>query len=368
MLNNDLLALFGRETAKTLEFDFISPVMEDREANNKERDSQTKALETLKAAGVEITSEVLSWVGLPPTWKIEEPEPAPAPIQATATVGKPLEVEDGAPRNAGGSFHQLVERFRRGTRLLTEPVRNEVDLSEVQRQFENRLKDLLAQWVNITAKQRDQILDQVRLAVTSDDLAALANLHVSSSEAAQALTEAMSDMALEAAQGMAKEAAAQGVRIDPVASDRSLFASVAAATAVLLAQGLANSAGREALRQWSTSTSGDDVVKSVKKYLEGLSTSFVEAHLGGSLTSAQNTGRLNTALSGPTASLYASEAMDSRTCGPCASVDGKWLGNTDDPDTPARVAEVYPNGGYRFCEGGVRCRGTIVAVHRPETV
>jgi hypothetical protein len=49
-------------------------------------------------------------------------------------------------------------------------------------------------------------------------------------------------------------------------------------------------------------------------------------------------------------------------------VDGKWLGNTDDPNTPARVAEVYPNGGYRFCEGGPRCRGTIIAVHRPETV
>ena len=245
---------------------------------------------------------------------------------------------------------------------------NEVDLAEVQRAFELRLDDLLQEWVTITAKQRAEILDQVRLAVTSDDLAALASIHVSTSEAAQALTEAMSGMALEAARGMSREAGAQGVRIDPVASDTSLFASIAAATAVLLAQGLTNTAGRQALRQWSVSTSGDDVVGAVREHLESLSDAFVADNLGGALTSAQNAGRLATALAGPVASLYASEHNDARVCQPCAAVDGKWLGNTDDPDTPARVAEVYPNGGYRFCEGGVRCRGTIVARYRPETV
>ena len=77
-------------------------------------------------------------------------------------------------------------------------VVNELDLAEVQRQFEQRLDDLLQEWVTITAKQRQEILDQVRLAVTSDDLNALASIHVSTSEAAQALTEAMSGMALEA--------------------------------------------------------------------------------------------------------------------------------------------------------------------------
>ena len=107
---------------------------------------------------------------------------------------------------------------------------------------------------------------------------------------------------------------------------------------------------------------------SVREYLESLSTAFPEANLAGALTSAQNTGRLNTALSGPSVALYSSEVMDRNTCRPCSDVDGKWLGNTDDPETPARVAEVYPNGGYRHCEGGVRCRGTVVAVYRPEQV
>lgn len=51
-------------------------------------------------------------------------------------------------------------------------------------------------------------------------------------------------------------------------------------------------------------------------------------------------------------------------CEPCARVNGKWIGNTDDPDITAKVEAVYPNGNYRDCEGGVRCRGQVVAVHR----
>lgn len=79
MLNNDFLPLFGA-TTKNLEFDYISPVLEDREANNAERDSVTSALKTLKEAGVEITSDVLSYLSLPPNWTIAEPPPAPAAV------------------------------------------------------------------------------------------------------------------------------------------------------------------------------------------------------------------------------------------------------------------------------------------------
>ena len=244
----------------------------------------------------------------------------------------------------------------------------DIDLSEVQREFEEALDSLWSGWDEISAQWRRQIVDQVRVAVTSDDLNALAAISVSTADAQEALVEAMVDMALTAAKRMSREAAEQGARIDPVASDSSVFASVAAALVVLLAQGLTNAAGREALRQWSFHTSGDDVSREVGRHLEELSDAFPRMQLGAALTSAQNTGRMNTALSGPVASLYANEVMDRNTCRPCREVDGKWLGNTDDPDTPARVAEVYPNGGYRFCEGGPRCRGTIVAIHRPQQV
>jgi HK97 family phage portal protein len=85
MLNNDFLPLFGPQS-KALEFDYISPVTEDREANNAERDSITTALATLKGAGVKVDKGVLSYLGLPPNWKIEEPEPAPAPVPPPAAI------------------------------------------------------------------------------------------------------------------------------------------------------------------------------------------------------------------------------------------------------------------------------------------
>lgn len=243
---------------------------------------------------------------------------------------------------------------------------NSVDLSKLQRDFERQLDALLAQWFTVTAKQRDQILDQVRAAVTADDVNALARLNISTGEQADILTRAMTEMALTAAQHVTDEAAKQGVRMDPVATDTDKFTVTAAALAALLGGALTNSAGREALRLWSRTTSGDDVARAVREHLDELSTSFVEAHLGGALHSALNAGRLETMLSGPSAAIYASEVMDKNTCPPCARVDGKWIGNSDDPDIVAKVEAVYPNGGYVDCEGGVRCRGTIVTVYRPQ--
>lgn len=244
----------------------------------------------------------------------------------------------------------------------------DIDLDRVQREWERRLDDLIAVWGGITQRQRDQIVDQVRSAITSDDLAAIARVTVTTAEATEALTEAMTDMALAAAREMSREAGRQDVRIDPVASDSAVFAALAGVTTALLAEGLTNSGAREALRRWSPSTTGDEVAAAVQEHLGSLSDSFVRDNLGGMLTSAQNTGRLNTALSGPSAALYASEQMDSNSCGPCKIVNGKWIGNTDDPDIVAKVEAVYPNGGYKACLGGVRCRGAVVAVYRPEQV
>lgn len=253
--------------------------------------------------------------------------------------------------------------------LPTNLAATDIDLSKLQRDWERQLDALLAQWFTVTAKQRDQILDQVRSAVTSDDVAALARLNISSAEQAEILTAAMSEMALNAAQHVTDEAARQGVRIDPVATDTRKFSLTATALAALLAGTLANAAGREALRRWSPQTSGDDVARAVRTHLEGLSTSFIEANLGGALHSAGQAGRLETMLAGPTAALYASEQMDGpRTCKPCRQINGKWIGNSDDPQITAKVEAVYPNGGYVNCEGGVRCRGTVVAIHRPEQV
>jgi len=243
-----------------------------------------------------------------------------------------------------------------------------VDLTRVQREWERQLDTLLDAWFGITADQRRQIEAQVRLAVHADDIAALAKLSVSTAAAEEALVQAMNDMALRAAEHVVDEARDQGVRIDPVSTDRAMFGPFAAAVALLLAEGLTNAAGREALRLWSPQATGDEVSSAVDEHLAALSTSFLETNLGGALTTAQNAGRRDTLLAGPTAAIYASEQMDKNTCGPCRRINGKWIGNSDDPTIADKIAAIYPNGGYTDCEGGRRCRGTVVSIYRPQQV
>lgn len=82
------------------------------------------------------------------------------------------------------------------------------------------------------------------------------------------------------------------------------------------------------------------------------------AALGGG---AQNVGRKAAlAAVGGERTLYASEVLDRNTCGPCQAVDGTDYAREDD------ALADYPSG-YRSCEGGVRCRGTLVAVWESES-
>lgn len=54
--------------------------------------------------------------------------------------------------------------------------------------------------------------------------------------------------------------------------------------------------------------------------------------------------------------IYASELLDSNTCGPCDHIDGQNFA------TLADALAAYPNGTYKDCGGGDRCRGTLVFV------
>jgi hypothetical protein len=72
---------------------------------------------------------------------------------------------------------------------------------------------------------------------------------------------------------------------------------------------------------------------------------------------AQASGRAQAAELLPAAAYYyASELLDRNTCGPCSLVDGREYRTLAD----ARVD--YPDGLYRLCAGGPRCRGTLVTV------
>lgn len=77
-LNHDLLPLFGGSDG--LEFDYDSPVPEDAEAENAERDSKVKAVTDLINAGFD-PGPVLEWAEMPnlPFSKPAPPLPSPGP-------------------------------------------------------------------------------------------------------------------------------------------------------------------------------------------------------------------------------------------------------------------------------------------------
>lgn len=62
----------------------------------------------------------------------------------------------------------------------------------------------------------------------------------------------------------------------------------------------------------------------------------------------------------PGAYFLSSELLDRNTCSPCAAVDGTRYA------TYAAALLDYPLGQYRLCDGGTRCRGTLIMVSARE--
>ncbi len=378
LLNKDFLPLFGA-TAVGLEFDYENPIPADAETDREDLTAHVNAVEKLIKLGFD-PDEACDAVGLP-RMKFEKPAPPPQ----LAPPGAEPDDDESAPDAKALNRAMMAAIMAQSNRLLelTEAGHGahardrspfgaslpDIDLDGVQEDWEAQLGALMDTWAEVTGRQTDEIIEQVRAAVNNHDPQALSMVIVTTSAATQFLAESMIRLAEKASGRVVDEAKDQGVTIsDAAVADAGTLLALAAVTAALLGQSLANAGAREALRRYAPGASGDAVAGAVRAHLDALSPAYLEAQLGGALTSAQNEGRIATMLAGPVASLYASEVMDKRTCGPCSRVNGKFLGVTDDISTPARIDQVYPNGGYAECEGGVRCRGTVVAVWRPETV
>ncbi len=235
----------------------------------------------------------------------------------------------------------------------------------MQEDWQAALTELLAQWDNITAAQRDQIMQQVEVAVDADNPSQLANMVVTTSTATALLMAAMVALAALGAAALVAEAAEQGVHVQPATAEAEELAKIAAATADLLGDGLVNAAGREAVRHYHPTAIGSEVAQSVDDHLASLSDAFLRDNLGGALSRAQAAGRMATLLLAPEASMYSSEILDTAICKPCKQINGKFLGLSSQM---AQVDRLYPNGQYIACLGGVRCRGQVVAVWRPTQV
>jgi hypothetical protein len=357
-LNHKLLPLYG-PTGTGLEFDYANPVPEDVDQEATQLTSRSNAAAALVQAGFD-PAGTLSAVGLP---EIPYAGPPAAPVPASpapaALLHRPLAALPAAPTEWDIAVAQLLN------------TQDSSALDQVRADHDDALSQLLDRWIPIEDRWINALGDQIRTAVDDDDTAALASLTVDSDHAADVLREALGGMANRAAGRMVDEAAAQGVTVDApeldeavtnrmdVGSLTAVFGSelvgIAAATAGLLGSGLASTAGREALRLLTPGADGAGVARQVKSFLRGLSNRLKLDQLGGALHRATNLGRVATLEVAPVATYTASEVNDANRCAPCSEIDGTQFADLD------AVRAAYGAGPYRLCQGGIRCRGTVVA-------
>jgi len=360
-LNNDLLPLYGRDTARMYEFDYCDPVPPDAAARNEEITAKTTAWKTLVEGGADpvLVSEYLGLpdLGYRPPVAVQAPASAPAAAPA-ARVDLHHHVPFTPAARHLPSYNTVLARPRPLPRAAAEP-----DLDAVREQFDDALASLLDAWGPVAEAQYSELEQQIADAIDSGDAGKLAGLSVASDDAARVLRQALADMAETAAAQMAAEAAEQGVKVRPPKLDKGLrnafgseLVEIAAATAGLVAADVAASAGREALRLLVPGVRGSEVAEKVGTFLRGLKNWFRRDQLGGALHRAQNAGRVATLQAAPTARYFASEKNDANRCPPCADIDGREF------EDLAAAQAVYGAGGYQACEGGIRCRGTVTAV------
>lgn len=382
LLNHRLLPMYPGGAG--LELDFDNPVPPDAEAIDRERDSKVAAAVALIGAGFS-PSSVLPALGLPDmdftAGGEGEGAMSPEAIGNLAqslylgTVEKAVMTWDEARavlRSAGVPLAEGVPApvaappavQARATRLpfamlgLPVEIRAQAseDLERVQQQWEAALERLLDRWGSVTEAQRDALLDQIQALVEDGQLADLGVLSPAEDDGMELLLAAMLGIGIAAAKQQSDEASKQGVSVEPARLVEEDFEQPAAATARLLAAGLAAAAGREALRLATPGVSGGEVAEQVRSFIDDLSDRQLRDQLGGALTAAQNQARFATLEAAPDADYFATEELDSNTCSACRDVDGRRF------ETLAEARALYANGGYTRCQGRERCRGTVVAV------
>lgn len=240
------------------------------------------------------------------------------------------------------------------------------DFVRMQESWESHLDEA---WEQISAVREGQITtlaNQIFEAAETDDLEALTSVSLPDEAISTILFEHMTRAAQEAGEQQQEEAEAQGVEVPEWELEQNLTAaigldllrSISEVTARVINVSFIQSAIRRALSLIGRpQISPEQVREEVETHLSELSDASPRESIGGAITAAQNEGRRTVLAAAPEASQYvASEILDRNVCQPCRSIDGTTF------ETLADATEQYPSGGFRNCLGGVRCRGTIVAV------
>lgn len=346
--NREIMPLFGGDW-RSLEWDFESPVPEDQEQASLLLTARANAWKVFVDGGVDGKAAVLA-LDLPPELGDAWTKPEPPPVAGLPGAKPPAKA---APKKA----LWVPPTWALDAAADDAPV----GLVELGAAWESAVDQAVADWqAEVSPTQRDACAQAVGDAVDSGDLAALGTLAVPVLGEGL-LSNAMTGMAAAGVASVVAEAAASDVTgIARGLTDAASLAEAAAATAGLLAQGMANAAGREALRLVPSNASGADIASRVLAYLKNLTDRSLRDAIGGVLTRAQNAGRLATYRANASGvawryTMRASEFLDGGTCEPCREIDGSVL-----PSIEAATL-AYGGAGYLFCEGGVRCRGTMRA-------
>lgn len=244
------------------------------------------------------------------------------------------------------------------------------DFVRMQEDWQSAVDAAWADIAQIREDQRASLVNQVFEAAETDDLDALTSITLPDEGVSSVLFGHMTRAANQAGSQQQEEAEDQGVDVPEwsleenltAAIGLSLLQSISEVTARVINVSFIQSAIRRALTLIGRpQISPEQVRDEVEAHLEELSEAGPRESIGGAITAAQNEGRRTVLAVTPEASQYvASEILDRNVCAPCRQVDGTTF------ETLADATEQYPSGGFRNCLGGVRCRGTIVAVWEGE--
>lgn len=362
----------------------------------------------IESGAVTVDPELEEWIrsegGLPekPEEPKEEPKPAvvlgpdgqPIPQPTMGPDGKPLpqkptlpspsvEPSVQAPTFASGAAtaHPLgVEREYGGVRAsLTLPprqlsrppsaneIRAAVDFRGLDEAHASATVGLQQAWLKeILPEQIEHLGAQIRglSEVTKFGVAGLQAPMLGN----DLLVEHLTDAAVSGAAAAKREMLAQGkpaAHVDLVPDTPAALAPRVADQAAAMVRLNANAVSLAAQRKAASLVSEGGrspaaIAAAVEDHLKGQKHVWEREQLKGSVTMAQNQGRIAAFESQPeaaTAVYEASELLDDRTCDPCAAIDGTVF------DTLDEASEAYAGGGYVDCEGGPNCRGTLVAVY-----
>jgi hypothetical protein len=275
---------------------------------------------------------------------------------ATTNRGRgPVHAGNGAKRAAEFDATRYPENVRR------QPYEHEVkaatDFTALDKLWADSTSNLLKAWGKVRDEQDAALIKQVVDA--NGDLEKLALVTAPDAGSTKILTQHMLKVADDAAAMMASEAKAQGFVIPKVGREQyqDLIEKRAALITSVMNNNLAQGAIYNASRWTGGALAPAQVAEQVGVALSELSESYLKDRLGNALTTAQNSGRFAAvdAVTEPKR-FYASELLDTNTCSACADIDGKEFADQ------AEALEAYPSGGYVDCQGGERCRGTIVVV------